>query len=655
MSRNIFMTAVSNLNVKSFKKLTYEYKDEKGSLVEGKTYTGYFSGEPGIKCAIDDLLEQGLLFDKFVLFCSPKTMSKVDISDLIYDEDGSKAIDTNASLTNVSAYDYVEMIIREKIYEAILGKKSESVTEWFREKGYVSSEGIPTEETIERYIRTACRIDDGQPIIMDDNPDIETIKRNIESQQSGYEEKMNIYIDITGGTRITSIVAMLMSRWYEQNKEAYVSKVIYSSIMNDSRALILDWTKNYELFKIADSKSDLFSMILFSDENDRITKMLEKEELSLQDIHRYYKDSNKKIGDERIVSQRQYLERAKDVLEMDEEISTSIQGVYLIKLINSAINRYSRNSLSNAVGEYKEQKKNNKRESKPDEFIKKFHEGIIGSICEKNILTAENEDVADLIKYMNWYYKKDDNKYKRGVVYFVINMCKYLNNHLDISPHIHWSNMKKLDNRFYMDRYSSEREPNFVLNGANIKNNELFIERIKAHKINMFKGKIDINSFDDIKRYEVLRNIYFNQGFPFEFVNRRGKSYEDVKVFYLKKVNEMFNNLEKMYKEDKEAYKKELTQCMHVEYIQSIVPEYALPECIKINRQIFGGDDQKSEKFIKELKELREKARLFRNAEAHSDNAMFDEYRDDEKLERFADEILDWLESCKNDMGIDLM
>ena len=686
--KNIFMTALSNINLRNFKKLNYAFRDENGKLVEEKSYPGYFSGEPGIRCAIDDLLEQGLLFDKYVIFCSPKTIEQVDISEIQYDSSGkilrggmeradkdiyqnyisgiqgfdydtdkNEVVEKSVSFENISAYDYIEMIIRERIYKAITDGKKEQITSWMRTNGYCESTGVVNEEVIEEYIKAACRIDNGKPIIMDDNPDIEVIKRNIESQQSVRNDKMNIYIDITGGTRITSVVAMLMSRWYEQNQMAEVKKVFYSSIMKGEEAVIIDWTRNYELFKIADSKSDLMFISLFSEENSRINDCLKKEELSLDLIDRYYKDAGKKLSDDKIVKQKAYLEKSRMILEDDIEIATSLQGLSLVNMISSAINRYDKTALSNSVSEYKEQKKTNNKEAKPDVFIKKFHEGIIGSLCEKKILSAdnENENIADIIKCMNWYYRKDDNKrFKSGVVYFVLDMCKYLNSNINESPSNHYKNLKKLDNKLYKDKFDGKREPRFQLKGANYVHNEFFINELKNKKISLYK-KFEIKSIDDVIEYEVLRNIYFNQGFPFAFITTYGKICEDVKVYYLKTVNEFVDNLEKLYISDKAAYKDELKNCMDVEYIQFLIPEYSLPECIKVDKSKVGGDENKCNEFISGLKELREEARLFRNAEAHPDDSKFDIYRGDDKLEALADKILAWLEKCKDDFGIDLM
>ena len=697
MSNNIFMAAVSNINEYNFKKLTYEYIDEDGKTVEGKKYTGYFSGEPGIKCAIDELLEQGLLFDKYVLFCSPKTMSPVNINDLTIDESGkvikggleeedkelyknfiknlygvdysevlddSKIEDSNSEdkvFEKVSAYDYVEMIIRQKINEAIRGEQGEKVSSWLRDKGYVNSEGIPTEADIERYIQTACRIAGDKPIIMDDNPDIEVIKRNIESQQSGYEEEMNIYIDITGGTRITSIVAMLMSRWYEQKKMAKVSKVLYSSIMNDSRLAVIDWTKNYELFKIADSNSDLMKMVLFSEENENITKVLEGEGLSLEYIYRYVNDSSKNLNRYDQKNQKQYLIKVREVLAEHEEIRESLQGVHLSGIISQAIDKYEKNQLTKSLIDYTEQLSDTSKEVEYDNFIVDFYENIIGALCSKGVLSTPDENISEVLNSMTWYYdkplknKKTGKTYRlSGVVWLVSKMCKYLKDNPDKKPKTYWFNMQKLDNSFYMNNYSKGREPYFTLKGANLRENNYFMDKLRKNEINMF-NTLEIKEFNDIWRYEQLRNIYFNQGFPFAFITPKGSCLEDVREYYIKKVDALVDKLEKLYEEDKKQYVDELEKLEDEEkgYILDEIPGYSLPDCIKLNSKKFSNKET-GDIFIKKLKEIREEARPYRVATSHSGELKYAEYRKEENLKKMTNKIIRWINSCKEDYGIDL-
>lgn len=676
--KNIFMTALSNINLRNFKKLKYSFRDENGNLVEGKSYPGYFSGEPGIRCAIDDLLEQGLLFDKYVIFCSPKTMEQVDISDIKCDDDGklirggmeeadqelyqnyisgvqgfdfdtekNEVVEKSVSFENISAYDYIEMIIRERVYKAITEEKNEQIASWLRTKGYCEDTGVVNEKVIDEYIKAACRIDNGKPIIMDDNPDIEVIKKNIESQQSGRADKMNIYIDITGGTRITSVVAMLMSRWYEQNQMAEVKKVIYSSIMKGEDAVILDWTRNYELFKLANPKADIFSMGIFKGENDRIKECLAINGIDMETIDSCIANSRKNIDSKTQEKNKINLEYAGMILEDNEEIVNSIQGIKLIDKIDDAINSYSRSVFENAVAEFEESDDPQKEASR---LLNHFFEDIVGYLIEKGVFQGKSSDIRNILKNCRWYYEKENKNRNTGVIYEIRSLLEILHKDMSVSPSKLWEDRQNLDNDYYLDKFSQKNEAKYsIVVPNNLKINERFIKKLSENIIHLQ------NPFDDKKisilDYERLKNIYFNYGFPFAFIvfdNHR--EYDGVQKDYLNKSNIFFKNLEEIYRKDKDEYIRKLKIYLDkesgIKELELEIPEVGLPDCIKVNDKKFKGEDKNT--FISSLNDYREKVRMFRNAESHSDDSRFDIYRDSEKNLKLAEEIVAWFKKWQN-------
>ena len=77
--------------------------------------------------------------------------------------------------------------------------------------------------------------------------------------------------------------------------------------------------------------------------------------------------------------------------------------------------------------------------------------------------------------------------------------------------------------------------------------------------------------------------------------------------------------------------------------LEQRISKYLLPKVISVNDSLFTDEDAKNA-FVKETLLLLERARLFRNAEAHPDGSQLEEYREEMKINALANEIAAWRE-----------
>ena len=677
MSReNIFITALSNINPRNFKEADYQYRvirdKELCKPEDADTYKGYFSGEPGIRCAIRQLAEEGELFDRYVIFCSEKTMKKEDISELLsntdrdilsgllgesfrYTDDSDKSSEHNIekievpiTFSNISAYEYIEAVIRYEVKSAVNGTNGMAILSWLEEKGYT---GQTEDEIINSYVNAACHINGDVPIDINDNPNIEELKRNIEGSvnylarwdgESVDTEPTDIYLDITGGTRITSLVSLLISQWYKQKKQANVKKVLYSSIMDDKVAAVIDWTENFELFDIADSKTKLKNVSILS---NYVGNAFSKDEWNL--LNKYINESCNTQSDDEIENRVTVLEAFRNRIYDDH----SIESIETLIRIDDAIDNYSSTQIQNL----KKLDIDN-----PGEYIEKFYGHIYNTLEKKDVLKVKvNESVSGIVDekynkltmkealstnelYYARYNKK--NQLNGGVIFFVSKMVRFLNVNKD--PKAYWNQIRNIDNKYY-ERWN---EPSYTLRGANSVLNKYFLDGLNSPNHKIRKSK-QFNVENNILEYEGYRNLYFNYGFPFACIGDKNHIFEDVRDYYIKEVGMFIDEIREFYDSNKEAYENELDYYCDPKdgeaRLMKKIKIYKGPECVIANIDKFESEDEAKE-FITSFNKLMEKVRNVRNAHAHPEQPSLDKYRTDEVIQKIAEEIKIWIEDHRN-------
>lgn len=619
--KNIFITALSIIS--KVKLIDYEYQKVINNIPVSNNaiYTGVFSGEPGIKCAIDEIANEGKLFDKFIILCSRDSAEKkVDISDVLLDKE-------NNLYKSISAYEYTEEMIKKKIIDYCQnGAKKELVIAWLRERGYVINGMIE----IDRYIHDSCRFNN-KPLIINDNPNLNEIKNNIEnSLMISDAENNNIYLDITGGTRIAIFVAMLISRWYEQQMGVNVKKVLYSSIMNADKAYIIDWSDNYSIFKITDSKSNLLDIGLFNEENVKLLNELCNHGKDIKIVDNYIKESGKNLIDSKIKVNVQYLEESLAILEDDN----SLQANQIRNSINEALNKYKQKMLKNIL---------DAKDISDEEYVEQFYGVVLHSLISKDIIKV-SDDVKDkpndMINTFNWYYSgAKQGEQEHCVKNNTKKMLKYLKNNLDKSPMGYWGKMKKVDNKYYVNYW---HEPYYIMKGANTKMNQDFINKIKSGDIELFDKKLT-DGIIDIISYEKTRNVFYNYGFPFACVSRANNVYDDIRNEYVEKTDELFTELENTYQNNKFEYKRVLDDVINE--FEKYIPKCQIPiNYLTVDSIWFGNDSEKMKSFMNELEILLEKARAIRNAKDHPEANKLALYRDQRLINQVAIEIRGWVD-----------
>lgn len=663
--QNVFITALSNLD-RRFQ--YYGYKMEK------EIYLGGFSGEPGIRFAIRELAKEGKLFDRFVLLCSKETMSRINVTEILNKNDkaitndvrnGIKAFlgtvpgdtaDTDgndsdlADLNDISAFDYILKVIKDEVKRA----------------GF-------TDIDIDKYVKNTCLLNDDNdgPLIISDNPDIPQLKKNIE-RHFDYGKTTNLYVDITGGTRITSIVALLIARWYEQRGKgspvnAKVKKVIYSSIMDDPK-VIIDWTDNYELFKIADSKTKIDSLPFFT--SDLFNSDQFDEEFQVR-FDRYLRETVNTEGMEKeeIDIRVRFLTEAMDRLQ----VVNSMENLELIEKIQNAVNIYS----STVVDRLYEQSKDTESwdEDKKKKFITDWYSNIINDINSYVNINLRNKPIrtnlVKLIQTNQYYYerydKNDAGKLADGVILKVINMLNDLRDSNE-EPARLWESYQSIDSDKY-DEWKDTTEY-FSDKGAGKFYNEIFTKRlvIKEFQSDIFNNKIrhygridsiipvnmEMGDYDKLYKYEKLRNLYYNYGFPFACIDSKNQLLDNIQIYYQEKVSDLFMELEDKWRgrDNSDEYRFMIEDLLgdqsgKQERLEKLIPIYDIFKMTELKPGIFS-DIAEAKKCFKDFSELYEKVRPVRNAIAHPEAEKLKKFRTPEAVQEARVKIRVWLDEYKS-------
>lgn len=651
---NVFITALSNIIVGRFEKVNYTYNIASG---EKEEISGFFSGEPGIRIAVREMAEKGQLFDKFIFFCTPETLDKKDISskeplDIIVSGNGIKFDFTNhkctplgeiVTLNSISAFEYIESVIRWEVLKAVKGEKSAEI----RSKlGVIDGDDDKSiVNKIDEYVFRACRIDGGMPIVVGDNPDIERIK-NIIERNIKRKDDADIYLDITGGTRIASIISLLFSKWYEQNKLAKVKKVLYSSIMNNRECQILDWTNNYELFDIVDPKVNLEDIKVF---NSTLTNVLNDEKNEKKNLRLFINQStNEGVSENEIEDRIVFLQDVKERLQMIESMS----AYKLINEVENAIGQYRVRGIAKMLKEATEEEFSEDKDYGKE--IVFFNGSIVDYLKRKRIISLKIENIIrlnegyvktdDLIKKHEWYYNRKGKKGGVSVIQKVLTiLLKLSKNPNGEGPLEIWKEEQMLDKVEWEEPYNN-------LKGAQGEFNNYFLDKMDEGKVKMSSGiNFKFDKREDILLYEKYRNIYFNYGFPFACTGDGDVLFEKTYEYYLNTVDTFFKELQDLYdKPAKDEYNKAINTYIQEEgddyrQLKEKIKEYDITEYFKV----FLGDRIKGKAFISSFKEIYESSRPYRNAVAHPDDKRLAEYRKPEKQKVMYENIRAWLRANK--------
>ncbi len=650
MNENYFITAISAINPGAFKKREYKFGEE------GKTYSGWFSSEAPVRYMIDMLAEKGKLFDKFITISSRKCLGLEDGGEYNFRTLGEEKVPEDVlkcfpvqsekasacipgSPEKASAYDYYYAVIKDSV---------RNVCEKYPDIEAIIKNNYGGE--IDSYLKTAFLSKEEQ-IPVEDDPTEEEIKGFIE-RQLGNPGDINIFLDVTGGSRVASVVTMLITRWYEQKCGAKIEQVIYASIMGTPR--LVNLTGMYDLFSLANPNKklrDIFSSVYSSTalENEEEIQSIVKNTWGMQ-----------RRTEEEIQKEEDLLSRAIDDLRSRPatmEILERLQELEGAKTrLKQSLFRKAREQLRNTTVE---------EEINYGEYIKNFYETFTETLVEKRILklsdeygageniNKQKEKLRDLLNIEEQYYKRkkaDGSVGRGGVLWWCRNVFSAaMKKNPSCSP------LKLFKELLYVDsdKYDNWIEPKWKLNGANSSFNKEFIERITRiiKSDNKLFSMPPRDKYAGIKKYERLRNLYFNYGFPFACVDNNNNLHNDIQEAYIQIVQswveEMNKKWEDLWKSGRERQEYEnMVERLYKEDISSfemLIPQRDLSTVFVVDASRLS-DPEKASNFIKDYMKIREEARRYRNAIAHVDNLKFSDYLNLDCQKAMTERINCWID-----------
>lgn len=447
------------------------------------------------------------------------------------------------------------------------------------------------------------------------------------------EDKMNLYFDFTGGSRVASLISLLMLRIIEI-REAKVKQVIYGDIITDKNdPKIIDCTDSYEVL----SSIENIAAANYSTEKtiNKIMKELVKiglaEEDDLKGTEELDKLSEKSSRDLSKKSEEEILNEEK---KLEKSINSAKGIVKAAK--KKSVDETKKNNRMSPFRKLKEKRPKDK------DLIKDFHEEIIGVFFDLNIILCQKNGndrrdpkilIQNALKANEDYYHKTDKKGKEtGVIPSVKSWIRVLQDNDFFWP----GKTYKRNCNIQLPFYSKDR----TVNGWRVKG----VTKQHAIFFDEYLDNVGINknevSFLDLC---TLQRIYFNYGFPFMCMDcgLGTDMHPEIMEYYNEVVFEFMKELDELKKRDFKKYKDELDMLLREE--SSI--EKAIPYLVKLDfyetNQCKFPDEEKAKEFIQTLCSRIEKVRLFRNAIAHNSH---NEYSNPEKQHEIADEIRKWLD-----------
>lgn len=455
------------------------------------------------------------------------------------------------------------------------------------------------------------------------------------------DDEMNLYFDFTGGSRVASLISLLMLRIIEI-RNAKVKQVIYGDIITDkTNPKLIDCTDSYEVL----SSIENIAAANYSAEKtvNKILKELVKiglaDEEDLKGADELDKLSEKSRNE---LSKRSESEIKNEDKKLEAEVNTSKGIVKEAK--KKSVDETKKNNRMSAFRKLKE------NIPKDKELITKFHEEIIGVFYDLKVILYRQNDSIDrrdpkiliqnAMKANEEYYYKISKKGKRtkesGVIPSVRAWLKVLQENDYFWP----SKTYKRNCNIKLAYYSKDRG----VNGWHVKG----ITSQQSIYFDKYLDSVDVDkdneSFLDLC---TLQRIYYNYGFPFMCMASGNSSdmYPYIAEYYNNIVAEFMNDLDKLKKEDFYEYKNELKRLLSNENaLEKKIPYLVTLDIYEINKAKFTNEEE-AKKFIQTLSARIEKVRLYRNAISHYLN---NEYSETEKQKEIADEIREWLDEYES-------
>ena len=212
---NILIATLSTIHKNMLTQYTYDTVDE-------GTITGYFASEASCRYLIRKLWDNRYsTFDKIIVLSTGKCAEVILSDHVIYTKRSDlNEVSSRQNIKNVEGLT-TEQYFREIILDEMKKVSPENAERIFHEGSSELFEFINTDET-----------------------DQKDLLKNIQKQSSD-ELEANLYVDLTGGSRVQSLIATMVVAWLEALNYT-VECVVYANI-NKNPHTIDDITATYQL------------------------------------------------------------------------------------------------------------------------------------------------------------------------------------------------------------------------------------------------------------------------------------------------------------------------------------------------------------------------------------------------------------------------
>ncbi len=489
-------------------------------------------------------------------------------------------------------------------------------------------------------------------VLVPSNPSEKESKSIVESVVFDNEsngERIRLSLDFTGGSRVASLIALLLVRILEITN-AELDKVVYANILTEPFEIV-DLSDSYNLLKRVENIAKAKSV----GSNQELIKELKKMQLVTEkdvdtaeelDIKSEKAARNlKKMSEEKQKEQKNEL----------DDITKKAQGIAKMVFKDGT----GRIISSNKTSPFKKLLQKNGKDKTDREIIIDFHEEIISILWDLDIISYfddkgnkkpwQLQEIKNAIKANDLYYSKyikyKDRYTKKfiteecGVTTVVKKWLKKLESNDKYEPINNLNHHLRIINKEeYGQEYRYKKEK-YLRGGISAERTDDFFRYLDENNV-ILKGTTEKERFIELIR---IQRVYYNCGFPFMCMSANltnDKSYPEIMNYYLEKTESLMNFLQSLYVTDKKAYKELLSELINNDSVlEEHIPYMVEMPVWTINVEKFLSKEAGAE-FIRELCIRIEKVRPYRNAIAHN---LENKFADIRKIKTIAKEIKEWV------------
>ena len=567
---------------------------------EARSFPGQQTNEPQTKYYIWKLAQSNQVLDRILVLVTKECMEQ--------------PIEVVGNLTTYEFY--VEAI---RCYLEELAKENIFFGKWLSET-YAGDTSAYLKNTL-------------KPVMVPERMDSAEWRRIVSMiTEKDAEEKLELYFDFTGGSRVASLISLLLLRIIEEANHAVVKQVIYSDVQNRDDPKLVDCTRNYAIL------TSLERIAVANTAGEKATRKIVDELVKMG-----LSDESELTGTEAIDRVQQNADcalRKREREAVREDLSAAERS---IKDSSGLAKGFKNNAIQKAKTVNSESPFRSL--SKRKDLILVFHEEIMGILLDLQIVHSKlrKDRLVELMKANSDYsedlwrwnrFNPKTRKYDIGesaLVGVYPQLKKWLKLLAAQPSQSAWDVIEQQTD-VRLPEYARIVDNRRFLNSATKKHTADFVKYLKEKEI----ASADY-AYEQLAGME---RVYLNLGFPFPCCYR-GELYYEISNYYLDRTVALFDELEQIRQKDVNAYQERMAK------LQSVPGELerAVPFMMKMKQWSWSQEKfsspEAAERFAKELFERIEEVRRYRNAIAHK---LENKYSDPVLQEELAKKIRIWLQ-----------